>query len=282
MKQELMVTAKSQEEALEEAKKQTGRSSDELEVVVVEEPKHGVFGKVKEMGKYRVCYEAEDAAKEPHTQRSRQEKLEVGMAYLHSVIAAFDIGEITQEVKEDETGTYIVLSGEQVGALIGRRGETLDALQYLTSLAANRGGGEYLRILLDSGDFRSKRKETLEALARRLSQKAKKQGRNVTLEPMNPYERRIIHMIVSEEEGITSRSIGTEPHRRVVICPEGGTVRDTARRKPSREKHYDRNYEISSDVSSEPTTYSFEKEFLKDVGKEKGTYGKIDLDEPTV
>ena len=114
-------------------------------------------------------------------------------------------------------GVRFTLSGPDLGVVIGRRGETLDALQYLSGLVANRMEGDYLRITIDSGNYREKRERTLEALARKLALQAVRTGKSQTLEPMNPYERRIIHAAVSQVRGATSSSIGEEPNRRVVI-----------------------------------------------------------------
>ena len=137
------------------------------------------------------------------------------------------------KVTETEKGRYsVVLEGQKLGQLIGRRGETLDAIQYLASLVANRGEGEYIRLSIDSGNYREKRARTLEALARKLANQAVRTGRSITLEPMNPYERRIIHGAVSTVKGATSSSTGVEPSRRVVIS---STVPPTGGKEGSRE-----------------------------------------------
>ena len=138
--------------------------------------------------------------------------------YLRSVLSAMDIqAEITAAFPEN--GVILRLAGEGLGVIIGRRGETLDALQYLCGLVANRQDGDYLRVTIDSGNYRQKRERTLEQLAKKLSGNVVRFGRPATLEPMNPYERRIIHSTVSKLEGVTSASIGEEPNRRVVISP---------------------------------------------------------------
>ena len=124
--------------------------------------------------------------------------------------------EVTAKVEENNNAV-ITLSGEGLGVIIGRRGETLDALQYLTGLVANRADGDYMRVTIDSGNYREKREKTLETLAKKLANNAVKTGRSSTLEPMNPYERRIIHAAVSQVEGALSTSVGEEPNRRVVI-----------------------------------------------------------------
>ena len=116
----------------------------------------------------------------------------------------------------------LVLTGENIGFIIGHRGETLDSLQYLASLVANHVDESYYRITLDVGNYREKRKETLENLGRKMAARAVKTGRNASLEPMNPYERRIIHTAVQEVEGAKSWSEGEDLARHVVIGPEGG------------------------------------------------------------
>lgn len=138
--------------------------------------------------------------------------------YVKSVLAEMGVAaEIS--VAFTDNGIVMRLSGEGLGVIIGRRGETLDALQYLSGLVANRQEGDYMRVTIDSGNYREKRERTLQQLARKLSASAVRYGRPSTLEPMNPYERRIIHSTVSGIEGVTSSSIGEEPNRRVVISP---------------------------------------------------------------
>lgn len=146
--------------------------------------------------------------------------------YLSSVLDKLGCGEINATVCEIEGGSRIVLEGgEKLGVVIGRRGETLDALQYLASLVANENGGGYYRVVIDIGNYREKREATLEALARRTAGQVLRTGRSRSLEPMNPYERRIIHTAVQGIEGVSSTSIGDGDHRRVVITPEGKPVR---------------------------------------------------------
>jgi spoIIIJ-associated protein len=121
------------------------------------------------------------------------------------------------QTKSTPDSLQINLVGDNMGSVIGRHGETLDALQYLTSLVANRRGGEYRRISIDTENYRKKREDTLAALAKRLAAKAVKHRRNVTLEPMNAYERRIIHATLQGYDHITTFSTGSEPNRRVVV-----------------------------------------------------------------
>ncbi|MBP0962960.1 MAG: KH domain-containing protein [Oscillospiraceae bacterium] len=164
-------------------------------------------------------------------------KAEAVTEYVKSVLAAMGAADAVITPRFTANGIRFTLSGPDLGVVIGRRGETLDALQYLAGLVANRMDGDYLRITIDSGNYREKRERTLEALARKLALQAVRTGKNQTLEPMNPYERRIIHAAVSQVRGATSSSIGEEPNRRVVIKStlparsgsEGGSGRSNSR-----------------------------------------------------
>lgn len=142
--------------------------------------------------------------------------------YVKDILSHMGLPGANVEIQPNESGAALVLSGEDIGFVIGHRGETLDALQYLASLVANHTDGAYFRLTLDVGNYREKRKETLEALGRKMAYRAVKTGRNASLEPMNPYERRIIHTAVQEVEGAKSWSEGADQGRHVVIGPEGG------------------------------------------------------------
>lgn len=150
------------------------------------------------------------------------------VAYLRSVLKEFGCVDTKITVSEKPDCAYIMLEGEGLGAIIGHRGETLDALQYLVGLAANGAGG-YYKVSLNIGDYRERREQTLIALAKRMSDQVLRTGKNRTLEPMNPYERRIIHTAVQEIEGVVSNSFGEGSARRVVISPVGGNPRPQRR-----------------------------------------------------
>lgn len=145
--------------------------------------------------------------------------------YISTVLEKLGCTNIAIKVAEKENGAVLYLSGEGLGVVIGRRGETLDSLQYLTSLAANSASG-YYKVTLNIGNYRERREQTLTSLARRVSAQVLRTGRNRTLEPMNPYERRIIHTAVQEIEGVTSHSVGEGSGRRVVISSEKGARRN--------------------------------------------------------
>ena len=151
-----------------------------------------------------------------------EDPAENAAAYFKTILAGMGLPDATVDVNRNENGASLTLNGGDIGFVIGHRGETLDALQYLTSLVANHSDGAYYRLTLDVGNYREKRKETLEALGRKMAYRAVKIGRNASLEPMNPYERRIIHTAVQAVEGAKSWSEGEDQARHVVIGPENG------------------------------------------------------------
>ena len=143
--------------------------------------------------------------------------------YIKSIVLALGMTECNIKEMSNEEEIYFELDcGDDYGIIIGKRGETLDAIQYLARMMANKGNQSYKRVSINVGNYRAKREETLKILARKTAIKAVRQGRNISLEPMNPYERRIIHTAVQEIEGATSHSIGSDLDRRVVITPVEG------------------------------------------------------------
>jgi len=138
--------------------------------------------------------------------------------YIRSILEGMGVSDIEISACEDDEGVEVQLNcGNDYGYVIGRRGETLDAIQYLTRLVINKGNDGYKRVSINAGNYREKREETLRELAKKNAARVKKYGRNVSLDPMNPYERRIIHTTIQEIEGVDSHSVGSESDRRVVI-----------------------------------------------------------------
>ena len=146
---------------------------------------------------------------------SKQERAEAFLAKVLPYISSKPV-EIRSEVTED--GVRINIEGEDINAIIGRRGETLDALQYLTGIVSSRSGEKHMRVYIDTGSYRARREETLERLARKYADRVRKTGRSLTLEPMSPNERRIVHMVIQEIDGLESFSKGEGSARRVVIA----------------------------------------------------------------
>ncbi|MDP4120397.1 MAG: RNA-binding cell elongation regulator Jag/EloR [Bacillota bacterium] len=191
-------------EALAAACKELGLETHEVEFEILESPgkkKFGLFGGTPAKVRAYVSVSPADIAVE----------------YLKGVLSAMGGGDIQVEVTQNEDGAVINLTGEHVGMIIGRRGETMDALQYLTGLVANHVNNSYFRITIDTENYRDKREKTLEILGRKMAFKAVKTGRNFSLEPMNPYERRLIHTSVQQVNGALSWSEGENMNRHVVI-----------------------------------------------------------------
>ena len=149
---------------------------------------------------------------------------DVIIAFLKPIFDKMEI-EANVEIQHEEEQMTIRLTGDDIGIVIGRRGETLDALQYLLSLVVNRKLENYTRVILDVADYRQKREETLVRLANRVAEKVARSRRNLTLEPMNPYERRIIHATLQDHKYVDTQSIGEEPNRKVVIRYKQGNLR---------------------------------------------------------
>ncbi len=155
---------------------------------------------------------------EPVKERTVGAASKAAEAYIKSILDGMGVKNAAINASEDDESVYVQLDcGNDFGYIIGRRGETLDAIQYLTRLVINKGKDNYKRVSINAGNYREKREETLRELAKKSASRVKKYGRNVCLDPMNPYERRIIHTTVQEIEGVDSHSIGSESDRRVVI-----------------------------------------------------------------
>lgn len=187
------------------------------------------------------------------------------IAYLKNILDKLGCANVTVKAAVKENSALIVLDGDDLGVIIGRRGETLDSLQYLASLAANCGNG-YYKISLNIGNYREKREQTLIALANRVARQVQSTGRSRALEPMNPYERRIIHTAIQEINGVESNSIGEGSNRRVVISSTNGESRPQKRNGKGRGN---REQKPSNTVSSVPT-----REPKKD--SDIPLYGKIE------
>ncbi len=198
------IKAKTVNDAITEACKALTVTSDHLEYEIVEEGSTGFLGfKSKEaVIRARVKNSVEDIAKDFLNQ------VFAGMDMMVSINATFD---------EAENTLSIDLFGDEMGLLIGKRGQTLDSIQYLTSLVINKSEDDYIRVKVDTENYRERRKETLENLAKNISYKVKRTKKKFALEPMNPYERRIIHSALQGDKYVTTHSEGEEPYRRVVI-----------------------------------------------------------------
>ena len=207
MKKEIIVTAKTVEEAKAKAAAELGVAAEEIEYTVLEEGKRGFLGIGATDAKVQAVYTMKGA--------------DVAAEFIRKIVADMELN-LTVAVKPGSNDdTLITVDGEGAGMLIGHHGETLDSIQYLANLAANKKvkgeKREYVKITVDVEGYRAKREEALRALARRMAAKVVKGKKSVMLEPMNPYERRIIHSEVQGIEGVSTNSIGSENNRRVVM-----------------------------------------------------------------
>lgn len=197
-------TSKSIDEAINLALAELGASRDMVEIEVLEEGSKGLFGILG--GK-----DAKVAVTLKQTPKTAAQD------FLNDVFFAMGM-KVDVAIDEKSDALDINLSGDDMGIIIGKRGDTLDALQYLTSLAVNRLEGPYTKVSIDTENYREKRKEALDALANRVADKVAKTGRRHIFEPMNPYERRVIHAALQNHEYVHTYSIGDEPNRKVVIA----------------------------------------------------------------
>ena len=234
--------------------KELGVDEADIKITVVEEPVKKLFGK---KGDYKIEVEFETVTDADHT-----EKVAMAAAYLEKVLTALGVEDFKVNIIEKEDITVLDIVGEKLGIVIGRRGETLDSLQYLAILASNRHDEPYCRITVDCNGYRDKREETLKSLAERTANKVLRQGRRITLEPMNPYERRIIHSKVAEIEGVYSNSIGEEPYRKVVISASQ-PHRDNNRRNDRKGGRRNGNGANRSYKQSTGFSTSFEREYKR-------------------
>lgn len=201
------VSAKTVADAITEACQKLEVTSDKLEYVVVEEGSSGFLG----IGSKSAIIKA----------KTKSSIADIAKDFLKDVFAAMNMV-VAVDVKydEDNKNLDVDLSGDEMGVLIGKRGQTLDSIQYLLSLVVNKESEEYIRVKVDTEDYRKRRKETLESLAKNIAYKVKRSRRPVSLEPMNPYERRIIHSALQSDRFVSTRSEGEEPFRHVVVYLE--------------------------------------------------------------
>lgn len=324
-------TAKTLDEAKESAAADFGVSVDEIEFDILEQPRKGLFG-MKGNARVMASYDAPAAEEAPAAAQTEESapaeepapasfedenesaavpelpadfdieksaKVQAAKKYLTDVLHALGLENFQINAIRRDGNIVLDITGDKLGVVIGRRGETLDSLQYLTILASNRTEESYCRISIDCNGYRDKRRETLESLAKRTSAKVIKQGRKIALEPMNPYERRIIHSCVAEIEGVSSHSTGVEPYRKVVIYADKPKFDNRRpRRSGDRNDHGERrgsgntrNYRQSTGFSTsfereykrrtyEPDENANAGEFSKetvDAEKNATLYGKIEI-----
>ena len=198
------VSAKTVDDAITEASIKLGTTSDKIEVEVIEKGSTGFLGIKSKPAIIKA--------------RKKNDTVDNIREFLENVFSAMNM-EVTIDIKkaEDDKVYEVELSGKEMGLLIGKRGQTLDSLQYLTNLAVNKHSDGYIKVKLDTEDYRQRRKDTLENLAKNIAYKVKRTKRPVSLEPMNPFERRVIHSALQGERYVETHSEGEEPFRHVVV-----------------------------------------------------------------
>lgn len=217
----ITVSAKTVDEAITKALIELGTTSDKLEYEIIDKGSNGILG----------IFGSKPAVIHAKRKETIEDKAK---AFLSDVFDAMNISvHMETSYEEVEKELSIDMSGKDMGILIGKRGQTLDSLQYLVSLVINKENEDYIRIKLDTENYRDRRKETLETLARNIAYKVKRTKRSVSLEPMNPYERRIIHSALQNEKLVITRSEGEDSLRHVVISLR----KDYSKKDRSKEKY---------------------------------------------
>ncbi|QNU66977.1 protein jag [Ruminiclostridium herbifermentans] len=200
-------TGKTVQEAIAAALTELNLSEEDVDIEIIEEGTKGIFGIIgSKVARIRVTVREEN-----------NNRCDIASDFLYTILNNMEV-EADISVSEDDENIVVDINGDDIGIIIGRRGETMDALQYLTSLVVNKGYEDYKRVVLNVENYRQKREETLIKLANRLAEKVVKYKKPVTLEPMNPYERRIIHSSLQGHKFVETFSTGEEPKRKVVIA----------------------------------------------------------------
>lgn len=241
-------TAKTVDEALTNAMLELGTTIDNLEHEVIEKETNGFLGMFGKPAKIRV--------------RLKQSPENMARVFLTDIFKAMGIeANLDLYLDQENSNLDINIEGNDMGVLIGKRGQTLDSLQYLVSLVVNKNSENYIKIKLDTENYRARRKETLENLAKNIAFKVKKTRKPVFLEPMNPYERRIIHSALQNDKFVETYSEGEDPFRKVVI-----SVKKGSRDYSNRNKDYsNRNKDYSRDYKKDYKDYKASKEKDKSI-----------------
>ena len=206
MLKQVTETEKTVEAAVRAACEKLGVTEDEVDYTVIEEPKKGILGIGACDAKVEVTLKDTPAVR--------------AVDFIEKLLENMELTANVTVTEKDDEGVCIAVDGDSLGLLIGRRGDVLDSLQYLATIAANRGRSGFYRVNVDVRGYREKRAETLRGVARRMSEKVLKYKKSFALEPMNAYERRIIHAECQNIEGVTTRSVGDGADRKVIISPE--------------------------------------------------------------
>ncbi|MDI3533965.1 MAG: spoIIIJ-associated protein [Thermosediminibacterales bacterium] len=195
-------TGRSVEEAVESALNELNAKREDVEIEILEEPSRGIFGILSKPARVKVYL--------------KPDLEDIAFRFISKILTAMKVN-VSIDLKRKDNQLYINLFGPNLGLLIGKRGQTLDALQYLVSLVVNKHSKDYIRVIIDGEGYRKRREKTLERLASKLAKKAKLTGKKIVLEPMPPHERRIIHTALQKDPKVYTHSEGEEPFRKVII-----------------------------------------------------------------
>ena len=312
--------------------RKVGVSEYQIVYRILEEPKKGLFGKIKREAQVEAVYEEPAAAAAPETPAETpaapvSQPVQEAVSSVEEIVIDKDDNsptrgmesEAIEDILTEENMTPVLLRARQYiadiyaamgitvtittmrtangirmelrsdnksGTIIGRRGETLDSIQYLASILVNKDSEDYCRLLLDSNGYREKRRKTLEQLAEKIARSVLRSGRSTTLEPMNPYERRIIHSKISEIEGVTSKSVGEDPYRKVVVSSTTGRRSGGNRggrggqNRGGKRPYRERKPEDFQRKNLDSMKTSFERDYKKPKPEDElnaGLYGKIEF-----
>ncbi|MCI5605177.1 MAG: protein jag [Clostridia bacterium] len=259
--------AKNVNDAIAAALKELNAAEDDVTIEIIDEGSKGFLGIGAREAVVRATLK-NAAAKQPESEKtpdavpaakpakktSAAAPEDAAVKFLNDIFGAMHL-DVTVDAKSEEKEVSIELSGDNMGIVIGKRGDTLDSLQYLTSLVVNQDSDEYIKVSIDTENYREKRTEALLALSKRLADKVTRTGKKFTLEPMNPYERRVIHSNLQDSETVTTYSIGSEPYRKVVIAPKNAKPyykKNSGYKKRSDKQH---NTSVAEKSGSYTTTY---------------------------
>ena len=210
-------SGRTEDEAIEIALEQLNLTRDDVSVEIIERAKTGFLGLKNTPAIVKIQYESNEPDEAISTSETKSGDYSSSVeSFLEGLFERMDIS-VSADITETDGAVNVILTSSEPGALIGRRGETLDAIQHLTNYVVNRGNSSRIRINLDAENYRQRRNDTLESLAAKTADKVLRYRKNMTLEPMNAYERHVIHAALQEKDNISTFSVGTEPNRRVVV-----------------------------------------------------------------
>lgn len=296
MENTVKIVAKNEELALVLAAKELSEDIDKLEILETYEGKKGFFKKSDNsylIGIKSKEDESQNKFKEETIEEEieidslddrKKEKIKKAKSWLENILKEFKLEKTTVNVKVTTRHIYLLLEGdEKLGSFIGNKGTTLNSLQYLLGLTVNKKGELKDKFIIDSGEYRKNQEDALKRMTKRTIDRVKKIKKPITLSSMNPYERRIVHTVVGEDNGVKSKSTGKEPNRKVIIFrveDETEALNRVKRGYKNNKNKYKKRRQVDEEAvkTKISQTYDFEKEFLKENGKDTKLYEQLNED----